>query len=226
MIYTVLSPKVEIPPRRQPRSVTIRSRSVVVRSRGIMVLPVVLALTGCASVNPVTLFHRYEGGVIAHNPPPPPGLDDPYPNLASVPPRPSPIPQSVQQSVRSALEAENTRQNALPAPGIAASKPAPSPRPARRTETELIRFRPGEAILPRTQQNALRALAARRGGARIAAIGFAPDRTEPGLRLAMLRATAIADELTRAGVPASAIRIEALATGRGGAAQLIYDSAP
>ncbi|HEX7390298.1 MAG TPA: OmpA family protein [Acidiphilium sp.] len=219
MTYTVLSPKVEIPPRRQ-------SRSVTVRSRGVLVLPVVLALAGCASVNPVTLFHRYEGGAIAHNPPPPPGLDDPYPNLASVPPRPALIPQSVQRSVKSALEAENTRQNALPVPGIAIPKPASSPRPARPAETELIRFRPDEAILPRTEQNALRALAARRGAAKIVAIGFAPEKTEADLRLAMLRATAIANQLTLAGVPASAIRIEALAMGRGGAAQLIYDSAP
>jgi hypothetical protein len=56
----------------------------------------------------------------------------------------------------------------------------------------------------------------------IAAIGFAPVRTAAGLHLALRRATAIANTLTVLGVPASAIRIEALAMGRGGAAQLLY----
>jgi hypothetical protein len=42
------------------------------------------------------------------------------------------------------------------------------------------------------------------------------------LRLALLRATAIANALEVAGVPAADIRLEALASGRGGAAQMLY----
>ncbi|EGO95077.1 hypothetical protein [Acidiphilium sp. PM] len=42
------------------------------------------------------------------------------------------------------------------------------------------------------------------------------------MRLALLRATAIANALEVAGVPAADIRLEALASGRGGAAQMLY----
>ncbi|MCF3947777.1 hypothetical protein AiwAL_15875 [Acidiphilium sp. AL] len=213
MIYTVLSPKVETLPRHQ--------------LRGKALLALGLALSGCASMNPVTVFHRYEGGAIAHNPPPPPGLDEPYPNLASVPPKPPPLSPRLQRSIRGQLEAANTSQNALSAPAGGVAHPsAPQPPATPRAKPVLIRFRPGKAILPRSQRAILRALAARRGAADIAAIGFAPRQTPAGLNLAMLRATAIANELVRAGVPASAIRIEALSMGRGGAAQLIYASAP
>src|SRR5690348_133049 len=53
----------------------------------------VLGLTGCASfpssMNPVSWWHDLQGGKIAEDRPPPPGADQPYPNLASVPPKPA-----------------------------------------------------------------------------------------------------------------------------------------
>jgi hypothetical protein len=51
-----------------------------------------LLLAGCssfpASMNPVSWWHDLQGGKIAEERPPPPGADQPYPNLASVPPKP------------------------------------------------------------------------------------------------------------------------------------------
>ena len=49
----------------------------------------VLLVSGCSSgpsLNPVTWWHDLQGGKIAEQRPPPPGADEPYPNLASVPP--------------------------------------------------------------------------------------------------------------------------------------------
>ncbi|MDD2876690.1 MAG: hypothetical protein PHT60_07750 [Acidiphilium sp.] len=186
-------------------------------------LLVLSAVSGCATYNPITAFHRFEGGKPGQTPPPAPGLDAPSPNLASVPPKPPPLSPSLQRTIRRQLEVVNTNQNAIHAPwgGTgAATKPHKTLPPA--TPPLLIGFQPGRAIVPRPDRTELKALAARRGNAGIAAIGFAPDPTSAGLHLALLRATAIADQLTQAGVPASAIRIEALAAGRGGAAQMLY----
>jgi hypothetical protein len=53
----------------------------------------VLTLAGCSSfpssMNPVSWWHGLQGGKIAEERPPPPGADQPYPNLASVPPKPA-----------------------------------------------------------------------------------------------------------------------------------------
>lgn len=204
MIYSQIPPK--------PETLRRRLRAAV--------LMAALALTGCSTYNPVTLFHRYEGGVIGTEPPPAPGLDAPWPNLASVPKRPPMLPSEEQASVRRRLEAANRTQNRLGGQGLPVTKPVPAPQ--RQEAPVRVGFRPGAAVLSHADLGALRALAARRGDYRIAAIGFAPTRDAAGIRLALLRATAIANALTAAGVPGAAIRIEALATGRGGAAQMLY----
>jgi hypothetical protein len=73
----------------------------------------------------------------------------------------------------------------------------------------------------------LRALAARRGNGIIAVIGFGdaasndPDAQSAALTLGLARAQAMAAVLTSAGVPASAVQVDAAATGRGGAARLV-----
>ena len=51
-------------------------------------LAAALALSGCAALNPAGWFHRQEGGVIAQQKGPLPGANQPYPNLAGVPPKP------------------------------------------------------------------------------------------------------------------------------------------
>lgn len=47
-------------------------------------------LLGSCSLSPKNAFHQYEGGVVAHAHATPPGQNQPYPNLASVPPAPPP----------------------------------------------------------------------------------------------------------------------------------------
>ncbi|MGC9268976.1 hypothetical protein [Acidiphilium sp.] len=196
------------------------------RGARLIVLAGVLAVSGCATYNPITMFHRLEGKA-APPPPPAPGLDQPSPNLASVPPKPPVLSPQVQRSIRGELLAANTRQNALPAPaGGRAPALKPVPPVIGQMAPVLVAFQPGRAIVPNRDLAALRAVAAHRGRATIVAIGFAPARSAAGLHLALLRATAIADILTAAGAPGSVVRIEALTAGRGGAAQLLYPSLP
>jgi hypothetical protein len=179
----------------------------------------VALLGGCAA--PVARFHAYEGGVIAHHPPPPPGLNQPFPNLAAVPPRPPALSVAAQRQIRAALQAENIKQNHLAPPGgAAAATVAPAPM-AMAAPPLLLGFAPDSAILSPEQERLLAGFAAKRGAALIRAAGFARARTGSGLRLAMLRATAIANALTEAGVPGAQIRLAALTGARGGAAQFI-----
>lgn len=209
MTYSEVSPEPEMPHRRMRMAIA---------------LAVLLALSGCATYNPVTLFHRYEGGTIGTNPPPAPGLDQPEPNLASVPKKPKLLPATVQRTVRARLQAANAGQNVLPAPGggVAPVKHSSPPAPPVNPPPVPIGFAPGRAVLTYEDRLALQGLAAKRGAATVTAMGFASAPGEAGLRLAMLRATAIANGLTLHGVPASEIRLAALAQGRGGAAQLVY----
>lgn len=81
---------------------------------------------------PVDWWHDLQGGKIAEVRPPPPGIDDPYPNLSAVPPAPKPTDPATRRALAARLVAERdrTRQEAtqdplvLPAP--AASTPAAS----------------------------------------------------------------------------------------------------
>src|SRR6202035_946132 len=67
-----------------------------------------LLLSGCssfpASVNPVSWWHDLQGGKIAEDRPPPPGADQPYPNLASVPPKPAPPDRATLANIANALD--------------------------------------------------------------------------------------------------------------------------
>jgi len=81
--------------------------------------------------------------------------------------------------------------------------------------------------VPRASLVALRQLATRRGAANIAVTGYGeaaasdPAAQQAGISLALARAQAVASVLTAAGVPATAIRVDAEAAGRGAAARLI-----
>ena len=75
--------------------------------------------------------------------------------------------------------------------------------------------------------SALRQLAARRSGGFVALLGGGdaasalPDAQAAALPLAWKRARAMADVLVAAGVPTSAMRVDAAALARGGIARLI-----
>jgi outer membrane protein OmpA-like peptidoglycan-associated protein len=118
-----------------------RTRAVAVP---VFALGLVALLSGCASVpasiNPVSWWHNLEGGAIAEQRPPPPGATDPYPNLASVPPKPKPSDPAAQQAIADGLIADRAHaqyQNAA----------APIPDPSSRTASPGL-FGVGTAALP------------------------------------------------------------------------------
>jgi hypothetical protein len=92
-----------------------------------------LVLGGCSSVpssiNPVSWWHSLQGGAIAEQRPPPPGASDPYPNLASVPPAPTPPNREAMQQITDQLVADrtNAQHEAAAAPLADPSSPTASP---------------------------------------------------------------------------------------------------
>jgi outer membrane protein OmpA-like peptidoglycan-associated protein len=327
---------------RQGRSVGAGGQAASLMGRGVA-CALLLALGGCGGVDsverfyssklpfdtPIDWWHQLEGGVIADERPPPPGVGDPYPNLAEVPAKPTPTDAATRRalSARLATDRDRTTRSAAQdpmqprpgadaaAPAAAAAAPAPAPAapaaaapmvarieaatappapapapeapapaapaalqaaaspsaPPRRPSTDAppaapvvsgpvpalpagpppipdlpgipatttapatpkprpqvaATFLPESSVLRPVSADALRALAARRAGGTIAVLGggdatsAAPDAQARALPLAWRRAQAMAVVLTAAGVPASAMRIDAAALARGGIARLI-----
>ncbi len=93
----------------------------------------IMMLSGCSSLpgsmNPVSWWHDLEGGKIAEERPPPPGADQPYPNLASVPPKPAAPDRKALANIANALIADrtNAQQVAAAAPIADPSSPSASP---------------------------------------------------------------------------------------------------
>ncbi len=90
-----------------------------------------------------------------------------------------------------------------------------------------LTFVTGSAELPELASNALKQLASRRGSGIIAVVGYGdatsndPDAQAAALTLGLSRAKAMAAALSAAGVPASAVQLDAEAIGRGGMARLV-----
>ena len=89
-----------------------------------------------------------------------------------------------------------------------------------------VAFPPGSAALPDEADAALRGLAGRRGGGLIALTAGGdgaggPEAQARALPLALRRTEAMRAVLVAAGVPATAMRLDAAALGRGGQARLI-----
>jgi outer membrane protein OmpA-like peptidoglycan-associated protein len=108
---------------------------------------------------------------------------------------------------------------------VAAATPAPAA--AGNPNTVSVTFVNGSAELPPYADDTLKQLAGRRGNGVIAVTGFGdatsddPDAQSAALALGLSRAQAMAAALTKAGVPASAVQVDAEAIGRGGTARLI-----
>ena len=138
----------------------------------------------------------------------------------------------------------NTPPETAPLPQIAAAPPAvPSvpgfPVPAAPNEATppppatlsgnavTVPFPSGSALLPASAAAPLKQLAAKRGAATIAVIGYGeadgatPDAQSTALTLGLARAQAMAAVLTSSGVPAGAVQIDAQAIGHGGSARLV-----
>jgi len=203
-----------------------------------------LCLAGCSG--PISLYHDIEGGAIAQKRQAPPGQDAPYPNLANVPPAAAiPAPGSAARIAATvtggtpgilgpnpaALEGLALPDAPPPPPGIAepsiASAPAPVmaaapalPPPPQPPVTLPVGFVTGAALLPASEALAISALAGKRGDGFFIAGGFGDGSS---MALAIARARRIADALTAAGVPASAIRLSASIPGSGGFVQLVYE---
>ena len=93
-----------------------------------------LLLAGCsslpASMNPVSWWHDLQGGKIAEERPPPPGADQPYPNLASVPPKPEAPDRAALANIATALIADRTNAQHAAAAAPIADPSLPSASPA------------------------------------------------------------------------------------------------
>ncbi len=92
-----------------------------------------LLLAGCSSfpssMNPVSWWHDLQGGKIAEERPPPPGADQPYPNLATVPPKPAEPDRAALANIANGLIADrtNTQRANEAAPIADPSLPSASP---------------------------------------------------------------------------------------------------
>jgi outer membrane protein OmpA-like peptidoglycan-associated protein len=86
-------------------------------------------LSGCASMNPVNWFHSAEGGVIAQPHQAPPGQNQPYPNLATVPPTPPTPDMAALQHITDALVADRTNAQHLAAAAPLADPSSPTASP-------------------------------------------------------------------------------------------------
>jgi outer membrane protein OmpA-like peptidoglycan-associated protein len=89
-------------------------------------------LAGCSStssMNPVNWWHRQEGGKIAEERPPPPGANQPYPAVGTVPAKPSPPDAEALKKLTDSLIADrtNAQHAAQEAPLADPSSPAASP---------------------------------------------------------------------------------------------------
>jgi len=91
-----------------------------------------LGLAGCSSdssLNPVNWWHGLQGGAIAQQRPPPPGANEPYPNLASVPPKPTPPDAKQLAAITEGLVADRTHADYLAAASPVSDPSLPSASP-------------------------------------------------------------------------------------------------
>ena len=81
-----------------------------------MALAVIAGLGGCQGGGTIgageDLFHGLEGGAIAAQRPPPPGVKDPYPSLHSIPDRPAPPDILAEQTLSDQLAAQRDQAEA------------------------------------------------------------------------------------------------------------------
>lgn len=125
---------------------TRQGRGSGVRAAAAAAIAACLGLAACSmpkEVNPVWIAREISGAADADRPPPP-GLDQPFPNLASVPPRPERPPAATREAISAALREDRALSRGplvlrsvpgpegfpAPAPGEPALPSGPPPRPA------------------------------------------------------------------------------------------------
>jgi outer membrane protein OmpA-like peptidoglycan-associated protein len=118
-----------------------------------------LWLAGCSRfpdhINPEVWWHELEGGPIAQARPPAPGADQPYPNLATVPPKPKPGDPVMRQRLSAALLSERSdaqyaaAQNPIrPPPRLSAPPPPASDPDASTASLEATQAPPSKPAPP------------------------------------------------------------------------------
>jgi outer membrane protein OmpA-like peptidoglycan-associated protein len=167
------------------------------------------------------------------------------PPAPAAPPAKAPVGAVNSAPLAPPAAAGDTPAETAPLPTIAAAPPAaptvpgfpvptppattaPAPPPATLAGSAVtVPFPDGSALLPASATAPLKQLAAKRGGGRIAVVGFGeaaaatPDAQSTALTLGLARAQAMAAVLTASGVPAGAVQIDAQAIGHGGSARLV-----
>jgi len=190
-----------------------------------------------ATDRPIGIARAPVGGVQSSDLAPPADAgEESRPALPSAPPPPANLPGAPASAPlppeRPASTIPSTTVSDTPAPAVAAAaatttSAAAATGPAEPGRAVGVPFATGSAIVPRPSLAALRQLAARRGKGSVAITGFGeaadndPATQSAALALALARAEAVAGALTAAGVPASVIKVDAEAAGRGAAARLV-----
>jgi len=119
-----------------------------------LALALVPVLAGCSQnpvQTPVAWWHDLQGGAIAADRPPPPGADQPYPHIYSIPPKPVLPSASFRDTVQTRLaqERDDTERLAAHNPIVVPAVPAPPPpAPAPPAGTEGVDSTTANATLP------------------------------------------------------------------------------
>ncbi len=143
--------------------------------------------------------------------------DTPMPPIPDAPP---PAPQL------SGLTLATTGAATVAAPAATAPPPAPPPPPPP-LPPNAIAFPSGSAVLPPEASAVLKSLVSQRGAAAVSITGFGeaasndPPAQAAALPLGYARARAVAAALLARGVPATSLRIEAVAPGNGAVARIV-----
>lgn len=99
--------------------------------------------------NPVDWWHQLQGGPIADERPPPPGITDPYPNLARVPAKPVPTDAATRAGLSAQLAGQRDRARLLAAQDPVVFPPPGSVQmPASPTPTSPGATGPAPAVVP------------------------------------------------------------------------------
>jgi outer membrane protein OmpA-like peptidoglycan-associated protein len=129
------------------RSVMRVVRRSVLRVVRCSVLICLACVTGCSNYHtsgPEAWWHDSVGGEIAKERPPPPGDKDPYPNLATVPPKPAVTGAAVWNDMTAGLVTD--RINALQAAALAPIPAAASPAAPARSSAATTQPPPGASV--------------------------------------------------------------------------------
>ncbi len=122
------------PPKGRPRPACVQGKRRTAARLAAMPagLALALAVGGCAQnpiLTPVAWWHDLQGGAIAADRPPPPGADQPYPHIYSIPPKPVLPSTNLRDTIQTQLaqERDDTERQATHNPIVVAAVPAPPP---------------------------------------------------------------------------------------------------